>query len=128
MTSDHLRPQLRLVLPAVFLLALATWGCSEDDVLTPGSTASPGSGSTEVRVIDFAFEPDALSIEPGTTVDFVHNGEEPHTVTVNGENESGDMTSGDQFSFEFDRVGEHRISCDYHPDQMQLVVNVSGIE
>jgi plastocyanin len=110
---------------AVFALILA--GCNDDPVLTPGSTASPGAGETYIRIIDFAFEPSALSLEPGTVVDFVHEGEATHTVTINGENESGEMTAGQQFGFQFDRVGEHRINCDFHPAEMQLVVNVSSI-
>lgn len=120
--------QFRIAGLGLLLLALATTGCDDDDVLTPGETADPGSGSTEVRVVDYAFEPDAMSLEPGTVVDFVHEGDETHTVTINGENETGDFAAGETLSFEFEPVGEHRISCDIHPDEMQLVVNVTSVE
>lgn len=109
-------------LAALLLLAIAC----EEDVMTPGEEVDdPDADVAGIAVIDNAFAPDDINIDEGTTVRFRHEGENTHTVTINGVNQSGDLEPGDEFAFSFDRTGEHSVTCDYHPE-MTVSVTVTG--
>jgi plastocyanin len=69
------------------------------------------------------FRPGDLSVTAGDTVYFTNSEFAIHTVTVDGENVSGDMKRGDAFVWTFDRPGEYRVSCDYHP-KMRATITV----
>lgn len=86
-------------------------------------TGGGGGGATEtVNVVDNAFEPEELSIEPGTTVEWAwQNTANQHNVNPTSQpgeaNWEGHMPleSGD-FSFQstFDVEGEYEYQCDPH--------------
>jgi plastocyanin len=83
-----------------------------------------------VSIQDFFFDPDQLTVAPGTTVTWVNEGEAPHTVTSTGgkELDSATLQPGDTYSFTFkdDDAGEtYAYQCTIHP-QMTASVTVSG--
>ncbi|MFC4987304.1 plastocyanin/azurin family copper-binding protein [Saliphagus infecundisoli] len=90
---------------------------------TGNETGGDGGGATEtVNVVDNAFEPEELAIEPGTTVQWAWQGTQAqhnvHPTSQPGEaNWEGHMPleSGD-FSFQstFDVEGEYEYQCDPH--------------
>jgi plastocyanin len=90
-------------------------------------SASAASAQDEmtVSIQDFFFEPDQLTVAPGTTVTWVNDGEEPHTTTADsGMWDSGTLQPGESFSFTFDEPGSHSYFCEPHP-HMTGTVNVS---
>lgn len=70
-------------------LPLLAPGCSSggDSPTEP----PPGPGTVTVKVVDFEFDPQSIQIQPGTTVRWVFEGQDPaHTVTdVDGAFDSG---------------------------------------
>jgi hypothetical protein len=83
-----------------------------------------------VSIQDFFFDPDQLTVAPGTTVTWVNKGQAPHTVTSTDgkELDSATLQPGDTYSFTFkdDDAGEtYAYQCTIHP-QMTASVNVSG--
>src|SRR5215216_4687634 len=83
-----------------------------------------------VSIQDFFFDPDQLSVAPGTTVTWVNEGEAPHTVTSTDgkELDSATLQPGDTYSFTFieDDAGEtYAYQCTIHPE-MTASVTVSG--
>src|SRR5215211_7407591 len=79
-----------------------------------------------VSIQDFFFDPDQLSVAPGTTVTWVNEGEAPHTTTADdGTWDSGTLQPGEDFSFTFDQPGTYTYHCSIHPD-MTASVKVSG--
>lgn len=71
--------------------------------------------SVMVEVIDSAFEPEEITIAPGTTVVWEQTGSLPHTVTADdGSFDSGDMSQGDSFSYTFKEEGTYPYYCVYH--------------
>src|SRR5215210_3843181 len=83
-----------------------------------------------VSIQDFFFDPDQLTVAPGTTVTWVNDGEAPHTVTSTDgkELDSATLQPGDTYSFTFedDDAGEtYAYQCTIHP-QMTASVTVSG--
>jgi plastocyanin len=83
-----------------------------------------------VSIQDFFFDPDQLTVAPGTTVTWVNEGEAPHTVTSTDgkELDSATLQPGDTYTFTFkdDDAGEtYAYHCSIHP-QMTASVKVSG--
>src|SRR5215212_5452977 len=92
--------------------------------------AAPAQDEMTVSIQDFFFDPDQLTVAPGTTVTWVNEGEAPHTVTSTDgkELDSATLQPGDTYSFTFkdDDAGEtYAYQCTIHP-QMTASVNVSG--
>lgn len=119
---------------AFFLVALALGACSGDDgsrvVMTPGQR----------------FEPSVLQVAAGTTVTFVNESAEGHTVTAVGDApryfSSGGFESEDQardnvgdalippddaYEFTFDEPGTYDYVCIPHEEQgMKGTIEVEG--
>jgi plastocyanin len=92
--------------------------------------AASAQDEMTVSIQDFFFDPDQLTVAPGTTVTWVNEGEAPHTVTSTDgkELDSATLQSGDTYSFTFkeDDAGEtYAYQCRIHPE-MRATVAVSG--
>ena len=78
------------------------------------------------------FSPNVMNIKAGTTVTFVNTDGNSHTVTSvkagttepDGTFESGLLSAGKTFSFEFDKPGTYEYICTIHT-HMHGIVNVS---
>ena len=80
------------------------------------TSAGAQSNQQTVSIRDFSFEPAQLSVEPGTTVTWTNEGNEPHTVTAdNGLFDSGVLYPGDSYSVRFDGMGTVSYYCTLHP-------------
>jgi plastocyanin len=70
----------------------------------------------DVSIIDFAFDPQVETISLGDTVRWTNNGSAPHTSTSDQPLwDSGTLTSGQSFSFQFNTVGTFPYHCSIHP-------------
>ncbi|MGH2661199.1 MAG: PLDc N-terminal domain-containing protein [Actinomycetota bacterium] len=73
------------------------------------------SQETRVRALDDVFDPAGPKIAVGTTVTFVNEGNNPHTVTADdGSFDSGNLDPGDSFTATFDEPGRQPYACRYH--------------
>ena len=107
-------------LSAVAVLSAVAAGCGSGD--DPEFTEIPPGA----RVVDqdgLKFRPDDLVAQSGESVYFTNSERAPHTVTVDGRNQSGNMVWGAVFVWTFDEPGEYRVTCDYHP-KMRATVTV----
>jgi plastocyanin len=101
---------------AIVLVTLAAVPSSHSVLAQSGATV-------EVQVIDFAFEPAMVMIEPGTTVTWTNTGDRPHTVTADdGSFDSGRLDPGEQFSFTFTEPGTFTYVCGFHPEMQGSVM------
>lgn len=104
-----------LSLVASLVFAPAAWAQGEEVTVSMG---------------DNFFEPAEVTVEPGTTVTWVQEGENPHTSTsYDGLWDSGMIagSSGESFSFTFEEPGTYEYFCAPH-EQLGMVgtVTVSG--
>lgn len=77
-----------------------------------------GGAAAEVLIIDDRFGPTALTIAAGTTVTWVNNGANVHSVaSLDGAFSSVAIMPGDSFSFTYDMPGEFRYVCKHHARQ-----------
>ncbi len=92
----------------------------------PTPVVTPASGSGQVLVVDFAFNPAAVDVVAGTTVNWVNGGAALHTITASdGSFDSGLVPAGGRFARRFSTPGTYLYICALHPS-MAGVVRVFG--
>jgi plastocyanin len=88
-------------------------------ITVPTPEGSPSQGTAElgvsVAITEQGFDPHDITVGPGEAILFSNETGEVHTVSVDGENESGDIAPGATFTLVFDEDGRHQILCNYHP-------------
>jgi len=116
MRSHLIRPALILALAACVLPALPQLAAAT-------MAATPQKKTASVRIDNFTFGPQAMTVAPGTTVTWINNDDTPHTVVaVNKAFRSKPLDTGDSFSFTFDRAGEFAYFCGLHPHMTGKIV------
>ena len=74
------------------------------------------AGGSQVSIIDFAFQPQALTIKKGRGVTWTNTGAKNHTVTSDtGLFDSGVLAPGATFSQTFKQSGTFAYHCTIHP-------------
>jgi plastocyanin len=79
--------------------------------------------------LEFAFQPNAISVQIGDTVIWTNNGGAVHTVTSDGGAvplDSGDIGSGGTYSHMFVSEGTYSYHCVHHPS-MHGTVTVGSV-
>lgn len=111
-------------------------------IATPTGLAASHEAVVEIELVEtdsdeapFAFEPGEITVEPGTTVRWVHTHDVFHTVTStdsldqkkgNGEFDESMSSEGDTFEVTFDEPGTYHYFCQPHSDFMFGTVVVEG--
>ncbi|MEO5951884.1 MAG: cupredoxin domain-containing protein, partial [Chloroflexia bacterium] len=86
----------------------------------PSTTAQPSVSTTpsapvDVSISGFAFTPQNITVQVGTTVRWTNHDTTPHTVTeVNGVFNSGGLALNATYSFTFNTPGTYNYACSYH--------------
>lgn len=84
------------------------------------------TGMTDVSIVDFAFQPMAIFVGQGDTVQWTNTGNAQHTVDSDTEIfESDVLDPGETFSYTFGEPGVFPYHCDIHPHLRGMVI-VSG--
>ena len=76
-----------------------------------------------VKIGNFTFGPQALTVAPGTTVTWVNDDDIPHTVAASDKSfRSKVLDTGDRFSMSFANPGTYEYFCSIHPHMTGKVV------
>lgn len=104
--SLSLRPQGRIIA-----------ACAGAALLLAFDSLADGQGTTAtVKISNFTFGPQTLTVAAGTTVTWVNDDDVPHTITaVDRSFKSKPLDTGDRFSFTFAKPGEYPYFCSIHP-------------
>ena len=101
-------------LAAACLLMAAT-------VVQLGSAAP--SGAAAVTIVDFAFQPQSVTVSVGAAVTWTNTGSAPHTATANdGAFDTGLLNAGQSGSHAFNAAGSFAYFCQVHPNMAGTVV------
>jgi plastocyanin len=74
-----------------------------------------GGEEVSITIADFAFQDGSMTVSPGTTITWTNEDGAAHTVTAEGGAfDSGNLNSGDTFSFTFEEPGTYNYFCQYH--------------
>jgi plastocyanin len=78
--------------------------------------AAPAATTATVHIKDFKFVPAVVSVAPGTTVTFVNDDQEPHTVTATNHSfDSEGLDTNQKWSYTFAKAGTYAYFCEMHP-------------
>jgi plastocyanin len=81
------------------------------------SREARAQSDTTVTIADFAFSPNAITVQAGSTVTWVNNDAVPHTATGdNGEFDTGSIAPGGSATITFDTAGTIAYHCTIHPN------------
>lgn len=73
----------------------------------------PSVTESEIIIQNFAFGPETLTIQKGTTVVWVNNDSAPHSIKSDAFN-SEIINKGGSFRFKFDNAGTYNYACGIH--------------
>jgi plastocyanin len=81
------------------------------------------SGTVQVEIRNFMFEPRQVKIRSGATVTWINRDDEPHTVVSDPDLfRSGALDTDMSFAFRFDRPGTYHVICSIHPQMSATIV------
>jgi plastocyanin len=105
-------------LPAPVLIALL--------LLFAGSTrlkANDQSSAAEVKIDNFSFGPQSVTVPVGATVTWVNRDDIPHTVvSTDGVFKSKVRDTDEKFSYTFTKAGTYPYFCSVHPKMTGQVI------
>jgi plastocyanin len=118
--------------PSVQIPAGGAAGPSTTPTASAAGVATPSTGGNAaapspqlVRAVNFAFQPATLTVPVGTSVRFRNDDGDTHTFTSNaGAFNSGNVGTGQSFSFTFSTPGTFAYHCNIH-SSMRGVITVS---
>jgi plastocyanin len=96
------------------------------DMGTPASDQSADTAAAAqvaVSIVNFAYDPNPVTVNVGDTITWTNNDGVPHTVTANdGSFQSGTLQPGQTFSFTFTAPGSIDYHCEFHANMSGQVV------
>lgn len=100
---------------ALIILSIAMSGCTEQKTQTQPVTANA------IDIMDFAFNPDTITVAKGTTVTWTNKDSAQHTVTGTAFT-SGTLNQGQSYSYTFNEAGTFEYYCKFHPSMLGKVI------
>jgi plastocyanin len=83
----------------------------------------PSVANAEVKIDNFSFGPQMLTVPVGTTVTWTNRDDIPHTVvSTEGVFKSKVRDTDEKFSYTFNKAGEYPYYCSIHPKMTGRVV------
>jgi plastocyanin len=97
--------------------------------LPPAAPAAPmASTAATVHIVNFKFVPATLTVAPGTTVTFINDDQEPHTVTATNHSfDSEGLDTNQKWARAFGKAGTFAYFCEMHP-YMHGIVTVKAAQ
>ena len=83
----------------------------------------PSTANVAIKIDNFVFGPQAITVPAGTTVTWTNNDDIPHTaVSTDGVFKSKVMDTDEKFSYTFTKAGTYSYYCSVHPKMTGQVV------
>ena len=87
------------------------------------ATDQPSAANAEVKIDNFSFGPETLTVPVGATVTWVNRDDIPHTVvSTDGVFKSKVRDTDERFSYTFVKAGTYPYYCSVHPKMTGQVV------
>jgi plastocyanin len=103
------------VLIAMVLLAAASSSVA--------ANAQPSAATAGVKIDNFVFGPQTITVPVGTTVTWTNSDDIPHTsVSTEGVFKSKVLDTDEKFSYTFTKAGTYPYYCTIHPKMTGKVV------
>jgi plastocyanin len=107
-----------VVMPVLFAMLLLFAGSSRVT-----ATDQPSAANVAVKIDNFVFGPQTITVPVGTTVTWTNSDDIPHTtVSTDGVFKSKVMDTDEKFSYTFTKAGTYPYYCSVHPKMTGQVV------
>ena len=109
-------------------IALAiTLGMAAPGLLAAQPAAAAPAAAT-VKIDNFVFGPETLTVAVGTTVTWINQDDIPHTIVADDKHtfKSRVLDTDERFSFTFTTPGEFGYFCSLHPHMVGKVIVKAG--
>jgi plastocyanin len=88
-----------------------------------GATAVDDKSATEVKIDNFVFAPDPVTVPPGTTIRWTNHDDIPHNIVAEDKSfKSKVMDTDETFTYTFTKPGTYTYFCSIHPKMTGKVV------
>jgi plastocyanin len=122
--------RLKMMLIGLALLSAISQGVAQvaKDAGTGGSsrvtaTDHRSAANVAVKIDNFVFGPQTITVPVGTTVTWTNSDDIPHTaVSTDGVFKSKVMDTDEKFSYTFAKAGTYPYYCSVHPKMIGLIV------
>jgi len=105
-----------------FGAAVRTADRSMGEPATP-QAAAPAGKVVEVKIDNFSFSPQTITVAPGTTIIWTNRDDIPHTVVSDDKVfKSKVLDTDEKFSYTFDKAGNFPYFCSVHPKMTGKVI------
>ena len=105
------------------LLAFAAFAVSSTVKGTMAANPTPTPSPVEVKIDNFSFGPQSITVPAGTKVTWKNRDDIPHTVvSTDHVFKSKVLDTDESFSFTFDKPGTYPYFCSVHPKMTGTVV------
>ena len=117
MTKNNVRIA-SVVMPVIIAMVLLFAGSSR-----VRASDQPSTANVAIKIDNFVFGPQAITVPVGTTVTWTNSDDIPHTaVSTDGVFKSKVMDTDEKFSFKFTKAGTYSYYCSVHPKMTGKVV------
>jgi len=101
----------------------ATSGSIAGPAAPAAQAAAPAGKVVEVKIDNFSFSPQTLTIAAGTTVIWTNRDDIPHTVVSDDKVfKSKVLDTDEKFTYTFDKAGNFPYFCSVHPKMTAKVI------
>ena len=105
------------------LALLAPLGPMAEPAAAADAATAATAADTEVKIDNFTFVPQRVTVKPGTTVTWINEDDTPHAIAATGkEFRSKVLDTNDKYSFTFATVGKFEYFCSLHPHMTGTIV------
>ncbi len=102
------------------MIAVLLWFAGSSRVT---ANDQPSTANAAVKIDNFVFGPQALTVPVGATVTWTNSDDIPHTaVSTDGVFKSKVMDTDEKFSYTFTKAGTYPYYCSIHPKMTGKVV------
>src|ERR1700760_1709859 len=107
-----------LAMPVIIAMLLLIGGSS-----SAKAADQPSAATAEVKIDNFSFTPQTLTIAVGTTVTWTNRDDIPHTVvSTDGVFKSKVRDTDEKFSYTFTKAGTYPYFCSVHPKMVGKII------
>ena len=92
-------------------------------ILMAAASFPAHAADTKVKIDNFSFAPERVTVKAGTTVTWINEDDIPHTVAATGKQfRSKALDTDGKFSFTFTTPGSYEYFCSLHPHMTGVIV------
>jgi plastocyanin len=112
-----------LAMPVMIAVLLLFAGSPSVTASSSNNNDQPSAATAAVKIDNFVFGPQTITVPVGTTVTWTNSDDIPHTaVSTDGVFKSKVMDTDEKFSYTFTKAGTYSYYCSIHPKMTGKVV------